>query len=400
MKHQVTYFMLASCLALGSLPLALHAEENDKLQLSGFARVIMGYLDDANAEYIGYDNSVSFDQQSLIALQADYRFTDEISVTGQLVGNTGKQRDSGIEWLYLTYKPNKALQIKLGKLRIPFFNYSDSLDVGFAYPWLTLPQQFYDTAFFSTFEGVSANYEFTVKDWVINSEGFWGYYDDAFNVASRSVDAQVTGLFGVNTSAAYRGWSFRASFAQGDADVELPEATQFGEQLRQLGFNKNGDWLDPNGTIQFFQLSANYENVDYFVRSEVGKVVGKSGITPDINNFYISVGYNFNPYTLYISYGKRKVYYDHIPNEIPYGVSDGLNTLAATYDFVLTQFSDDKNNGTKLGIRWDWKSNIAFKGEMTLIEANGPISNDFSLVDLGNFDDRAILYQLGLEWVF
>ncbi len=40
-----------------SISSTVYAEE-DKLEFSGFARVILGYLDDKNAEYVGYDNSL------------------------------------------------------------------------------------------------------------------------------------------------------------------------------------------------------------------------------------------------------------------------------------------------------------------------------------------------------
>ena len=91
-----TCWLLLLCVAS-----TLHAETVDKLQLSGFARVILGYLDDENAEYVGYDNSISANQQSLLGLQAEYLFNDEWSVTGQVVGFTGDQRNSGLEWLYI-----------------------------------------------------------------------------------------------------------------------------------------------------------------------------------------------------------------------------------------------------------------------------------------------------------
>ena len=400
MIKRIFHFVSASCIIFLSCAPVVQAEDEDKLEFSGFARVIMGYLDDNNAEYIYYDNSVSFDQQSLIGFQADYQLNDDFSVTGQVVGHTGSQRDSGLEWLYLTFKPNNAFQVKLGKQRIPFFNYSDSLDVGFAYPWLTLPQQFYDTSFFSTFEGVLANYEFARNDWVINYEGYWGYYDDEFRSGSRTVDTKITGLFGINTTLAYKQFSLRASYNQGNVALGLPEATQFGELIGQLGFSNNANWLNPDGPIEFYQFSANYENLDYFVRSEVVDIVGKSGLTPDVNSFYVSLGYNFYPYTAYISYSKRDVKFKHIPNEIPYAVSPQLDQIAATYDFILSQFRDENVNGSKIGIRWDWRSNVALKAELTLVRANGQVSNDSALRDLGNFDGRAVLYQLGIDWVF
>ena len=367
MKTANIFALLISLLLPGVAHYA-EAEEEDKLKFSGFTRVVLGYLDDKNAEYVGYDNSISFDQQSLLGLQADYTFNDQLSLTGQVIGHTGEQRSSGLEWLYLTYTPSKALRIKLGKQRIPFFNYSDSLDVGFAYPWLTLPQQFYDTAFFSTFEGVLANYEYVFDNWVMNFEGYWGRYDDKIYLASGEIDTQVTGLYGFNTSAAYNNWTFRAAYNEGNANLTLPGAAQFVEVLNQFGFSQSAETLNPDGLIRFYQLSANYENLNYFVRSEVAKMVGESGPVPDIDSFYISAGYNFYPYTLYISYGERDVYYDHPANEIPYGISPDLDVLAATYESVLAGFPDDKN--------------------------------DFALKDLGNFDGSAVLYQLGIEWVF
>ncbi|WP_158768323.1 hypothetical protein [Paraglaciecola sp. L1A13] len=400
MIRRVFHLISASCIILLSWAPAVHAEDEDKLQFSGFARVIMGYLDDKNVEYVGYDNSVSFDQQSLLGLQADYQLNEDFSFTGQLVGHTGSQRDSGLEWLYLTYKPNNSFQVKLGKQRIPFFNYSDSLDVGFAYPWLTLPQQFYDTAFFSTFEGVLANYEFSLDDWVINYEGYWGYYNDQFYSGSRTIDIKATGLYGISTTLGYKHLSLRASYNQGDVQLGFPEASQLSELLDQLGFSNNANWLNPNGPFQFYQLSANYEDLDYFVRSEAAKIAGESGLIPDVNSYYISAGYNFYPYTAYISYSVRDVKYRHIPNEIPYGVSDQLDVLAATYDLALSQFLDEKTNGSKIGIRWDWRSNVALKAEITLVRADSKVSNDSALQDLGNFDGRAVLYQLGIDWVF
>jgi hypothetical protein len=378
----------------------LHAETEDKLQLSGFARAILGYLDDENAEYVGYDNSISANQQSLLGLQAEYLFNDELSVTGQVVGFTDDQRNSGLEWLYISYSPSNALQIKLGRQRIPFFNYSDSLDVGFAYPWLTLPQQFYDTAFFSTFDGVLANYQFALNDWQINYEGYWGRFDDKIYLASEEINTQVIGLFGFNTSFAYKNLSLRASYNQGDVNIEQEEARLFSQQLRQFGFANNAEWLDANGLIQFYQLSANYENLDYFLRSEVSKMVSDGGLVADIESFYISAGYNFYPYTFYISYSQKDLHFDHSPSEIPLGVTPELDFLAATYADVIGRFADDKATGIKIGSRWDWQPNIAFKAEMTFVEAQDEISNDYAVKDLGGFDGHAMLYQLGVEWVF
>ena len=392
----VALILLSSLLTSSSVVLA----EENKLQFSGFARIILGQLDDENAEYVGYDNSLSIDKQSLLALQADYTFTDNVSLTAQFVGHTDDQRQSGLEWLYLTYNPSNALQIKLGRQRIPFFNYSDSLDVGFAYPWLTLPQQFYDTAFFSTFEGLLANYEFTVKDWLVNLEGYWGRYDDKIYLASQELNTKTIGFFGVNSSVSYNNFTVRASYNKGDVNIEQPEAKQFSQILQQVGFTDTAKWLNASGPIKFYQFSINYDNLDYFVRSEVTQFNGEMGLVSDIESFYISAGYNFYPYTVYVSYSKKNLHFDHPNNEIPFGISPDLDILAATYIAFTEAFADDKSVGIKIGTRWDLRANLALKAEVTFVEATEEISNEYAVKDLGGFDGRAVLYQLGIEWVF
>ncbi|WP_441002515.1 porin [Pseudocolwellia agarivorans] len=382
-----------------SISSTVYAEE-DKLEFSGFARVIVGYLDDKNAEYVGYDDSLSINKQSLFALQADYKFNNDFSLTGQVIAHTDDQRQSGLEWLYLTYQPNNSLQVKLGRQRIPFFNYSDSLDVGFAYPWLTLPQQFYDSAFFATFDGILANYEFSINDWLINYEGYWGRFDGTIYTSDSEIDTKAIGLYGANVSVSYENFTVRASYNEGDVSIEQTDVEEFSQQLRQFGFINNADWLNTSGLIQFYHFSVNYENLDYFFRSEVSKLVGGSGLLPDINSFYVSAGYNFAPYTAYISYSKKDLYYKHAINEIPYGLSPGLDMLAGGYDAITTTFADDQSTGIKIGTRWDLKPDLAFKAEITFVEAEDNISNRFGLKDLGGFDGHALLYQIGAEWVF
>jgi hypothetical protein len=45
-----------------------------------------------------------------------------------------------------------------------FLNCGDIIDIGFAYPWITTPQQVYTTYVFSSFDGVLVSYEFVDKE--------------------------------------------------------------------------------------------------------------------------------------------------------------------------------------------------------------------------------------------
>jgi len=54
--------------------------EESKIEFSGFARAVVGNLNDDNLIFLGYDNGYSISEQSLFALRADAPISDMISV--------------------------------------------------------------------------------------------------------------------------------------------------------------------------------------------------------------------------------------------------------------------------------------------------------------------------------
>ncbi|WP_233267338.1 hypothetical protein [Paraglaciecola sp. L3A3] len=393
------YFLLFTCLVFFSGISSSYADTEDNLKVSGFARVVMGYLDDKNAEYLGYDNSISLDQESLIGLQLDYQVVDTLAVTGQVIGHTGAQRDSGIEWLYLTYHPTKALKFKLGRQRTPFLNYSDVIDVGYAYPWATLPQQTYPRHFFSTFDGLMANYEISNNEFVLNIEGYWGGFKDKVVVAERIMEAETTDFRGLISNLAYQNWTFRASYHQGRTSVDLDDVVQFSGLLGQLGFTQSAESLATVGSTEVYQLSVNFENIDYFVRTEFNRIQADFVFVPDSDNYFVSAGYNYLPFSTYISYSQNKTQYEPAATDIPIGINSQLDIIAFSYQEIFNQLPIDSSEAFTIGTRWDLKAGLALKGEIS--QLNGANSDRaFFTVNDPSFDRKAILYLVALEWVF
>tara|TARA_R110001592_G_scaffold82399_2_gene244009 strand:+ start:2383 stop:3582 length:1200 start_codon:yes stop_codon:yes gene_type:complete len=399
MTYRIPYLLLVSSLVWLFFTPSLYAESNDKLQLSGFARVVMGYLDDKDAEYLGYDNSISVDKESLIGLQADYQILDNLAITGQLIGHTAEQRDSGIEWLYLTYTPTNSLRFKLGRQRTPFLNYSDVIDVGYAYPWATLPQQTYPRHFFSTFDGLMANYEISNSLFVIDIEGYWGYFEDDVVIAERQMKAKTDDFHGLINTIHVNNWTFRGSYHQGKTSVEIDDITQFSNLLSQIGFSESVESLATDGTTEVFQLSASYETLNYFVRAELNHIHADFVFVPETDGYFISTGYNYFPFTSYISYSKNVTEYEQPASDIPIGLSPQLDQLAYGYLAIFDQLPVDSSEAFTLGTRWDLQAGLALKGEVSLIRGKAD-DNAFFTFDDADFDRKALLYLLALEWVF
>ncbi len=394
-KYSIFLFVLL-CL---SSNLSYAEKLNEKLEFSGFARVVLGYLDESDATYLGYDNNLSFSEQSLIALQADYKISSQLSATAQVIGISGDERESGIEWLYLTYEPNRFTQIKVGRQRTPFFNYSDVIDVGFVYPWITLPQQVYSSVYFSTFDGILAGYERSVGDFLLGFEAFWGSFNGDIISAGVTVPSNVNDTQGLIFNINYDSLTFRAAYHRADIFFEIRELLDFSTILSQSGFTESAASLNPNGKVEFYQLGTTYEKFDYFVSAEYTKITGESSVVPTIDSFYLVAGYNYRSYTTYASYGKTNSSTGSPVNEIPLGLSDDLDFLAASYNFTFSQLAFNTSESITIGTRWNWKTNLALKAEVTWTRTASDSTANFERLN-DNFDNQAPLYQLALEWVF
>ncbi|MEC8227713.1 MAG: hypothetical protein VX066_03280, partial [Pseudomonadota bacterium] len=184
-------------LLLGSVFLSSASQANElPIEISGFGKVVGGYLDDPDLAYQGYEDELSFDSQSLAAIQVDWQVMPKLSVTTQLLAHSNKNRESGVEWLYLTYEVDDQWQIRLGKQRTPFFRYSDVLNVGFAYHWVTPPQQLYNGVLFPTYDGLNVKYRFGTQDVQASLEGYWGEFNDEYNIANLTIQPDIKNFHG------------------------------------------------------------------------------------------------------------------------------------------------------------------------------------------------------------
>ena len=87
MKKNSNRLLALTFSSLICLPVWAQDFMDDRVEFSGFARVVAGYLDEEMASFEGYDDSISFSEQSLIGLQADIRLTDTLTVATQLLAH-------------------------------------------------------------------------------------------------------------------------------------------------------------------------------------------------------------------------------------------------------------------------------------------------------------------------
>ena len=372
----------------------------EAIRISGFARLVGGYLDEERATYLGYDDSIDFGQHSLFALQADVDLSEQFSFTTQLLAHTSSRRDSGLEWAYLSYRPTKRWQFRTGKLRTPFFMHSDTLDVGFAYPWVVPPQQVYNPAMFSNYTGLSAAYEFNIQDWSIETEAYWGRFDDEITIGARQLDVKVDDLSGIVLNLQRDNLRLRASYHRGDVDASLPQLSAFAQQLRGAGFERSANSLNTDGDTSFLQAAISYETLDYFLKAEWMTIDSEAPAIFRRDGYYLSGGYTFHPITIHATFAELSAETLRPIDEIPAGVPQ-LAPLRSAYTGVFNTASiNDNLQSLSVSLRWDLNPSLALKAEWRHLDGERDQRSFFSFDPAADFDRKANLFLFAVEWIF
>ena len=378
---------LAVCLA--SLP-ALAVEQGE-YQFNGFGTVgvtHMGGESDLDYGMQGQTNDGwRGDQLSKLAVQLRYGITDTLSVTGQL--GTKPTQDSwevGPGNLYLAWEANDNLTLRAGRLGTPIYMYSETLNVGFSYPWLRLPEEVYSLVQLTSHDGGDVLYNRSTDIGTLSFQVAGGqaikrdHYalDDIHDIDYRKVFAANLALSTDNFG------TFRVGYAEADIQLTVDEViTNVGGAQEYRVFNA----LDAQKG-KFSSVGHQYDNGTWLSAAEAVKLTIENDNDAETNAFYIMGGRRFGDYLAHVTYGQldessgRQV-------SMTYGLNYSITptvTLKGEYKRVDTSQGDES-----IGV---------FKANAQQTYNNGAYqkSNGLAGAPLGTHD--ADIFSVGVDFIF
>ena len=332
---------------------------NAEVRINGFANMVAG-ITGSDDNVFGYDDKISFSEDSLFAIQISGDINDKMTATGQLVARGEDDYDADFEWAYLTYQATDNLAVSAGRLRLPLFRYSASSDVGYSYHWIVAPRAVYDVAF-SNIDGIKLDYSNYAGDWEYNLQAVVGNYETDFvggtlkgdNLYLASAEFtyewfKVRGVFGANKS----------SFNREDIDSTIGV-------LSGLGLNNLADGLaNENDTGTFVGFGVEADTFDYFASAEYTVTENEDTFSPEVVSYYVTAGMRLGKFTPSITYEKFEE-----DDEIKFldqvaAVPDPLRPTAQAVVVGLQQSVMDEWDMLSLGLRYDMDTNIALKAEV------------------------------------
>ena len=249
----MTMFRMVGLAACLSATPALALDQGD-YRFNGFGTVgvsrLGGEVDGRSYGMQGQTNdSWRGDALSKLGGQFQYGLSDKLNITAQVLAQAAHDSwEADLEWLYLSYQATDRLVLRGGRLRNPVYMYSETLDVGFTYPWLRLPDEVYHQVQISNYEGVDAIYTLPLSYGSVSLQGNVGKaLNRDYFIYDTTTDMDYRNIAGVNLSLATNDYgTVRLSYSE--ADLELGGLLDGNKgKFTSLGYQfDNGTWITAN----------------------------------------------------------------------------------------------------------------------------------------------------------
>lgn len=353
------------------------------IEWSGFANIGAGFTSGSDEQALGYEDSLSFKPDTLFALQGKAELADDLSITTQLMARGEDNFDLGVEWAYLQYRLNESWTINAGKLRLPFYNYSDSLDVAYSYHWLRTPQDVYRVPF-DNFTGVSAQYNTFWGDAMLSTQLVSGNLSDEIEILDTVTDTEINNLVGLNSSLNYHSWTFRGGyFYTNDVNMALQssELDALRAGLQGLGYLELLEQIEIDGSEgTFASLGLTFDNFDWLLAAEYTELEVDNSFLAKQRSFYVTLGKRFGSWMPHVTYaGSRDKAVNFDFDNVPAPLAMGVTQLSTS----SRQWSDSWS----LGARYDMRPGVALKF-------------DLSHIDDDAFNRRSNVVSVAIQTVF
>lgn len=405
---------VAFTLALG-LPVCANAYDYDvgdvNMSLHGFGSLGWTQSDNHDLGYItsgilspysGVDSSGTFDSDTGFGLQARVAY-DIFSITAQVVSRGEQHYDPKFEWLYGAVELFDGLTVRGGRLRLPVYMLSESLEVGYSYNWIRPPVEVYNQVPITNYDGGDITYTNTVFDWDLSLQMFYG---------QRNIDEEnhlkLRDILGLNGSIGNEYVTLRAGYANTGMTVNAPRMNPLLNGLRNAGLGGVADELDmvdENGDFYEIGFTVDYED---FLLSGEYTWLRTAGFRASSEAWYLSTGYrigNFTPTFTFSSF--RDTDHKHLDNAIAQTAGTPFQQMLLG---LLPSQSREQESIT-LGLRYDIDTSsltslpipmMAIKAEWQYINPKGTNGLfDTSRPGADEFTGSGVsVFGVALEFVF
>jgi hypothetical protein len=364
-------------IALIAMPLhAMGADSADPgtqlFSFSGFGTLGAVHSSEENADFTstplsprgaGYSENWSAAVDSRIGAQIILTFTEQLAAVVQVIAeqNYDNSYKPHIEWANIKYQFTPDISLRVGRIVLPTFFYSDDRAVGYANPWVRPPPEVYGLLPITRSDGLDISYRLHIGDLTDTVQGNFGTSDA--NLPNSLGAAGGRHLWSLSSSTEYGAWTLHIAYQELHLTITSLDALfnpfkQFGPQGIAIANEYNLD----NKPVTTEAIGARYDPGRWFLIGEWAHANTHSifGVN---SAWYVSAGYRIGMLTPYLSYAQVRTNRNSDPglplSEIPPALLQSATGLNAGLNGVLELNPDE--NTSSVGLRWDFMKNLDLK---------------------------------------
>lgn len=332
------------------------------VDISGFLSVEGGMVDDENSvPYKGYsEEDFTFDR-NILGLQVSGQVNEKVTATAQLIARSTNDYEVTADWAYLSWQASENGKVRAGRLRTPLYMYSDYLDVGYAYPWISAPNEVYYLPF-NNVDGIDYYATAALGSFDTTFQAYFGSFDSDFKFEDGTEGyASLRNQMGVAATIGKSWWTLRAAYHQVDLSVDInnPQLAGLISQLSASPFAS----IVPSIAIDedkatFGEVGINIDTGIFVAAAEHVEFEVKDSLLAKNVRDYVMVGVRVSDFLFHVTGSKADDEIANLTGDIPVSAQtqpliDGLNAAAAARDIDREVIS--------YGVRWDVASGTALK---------------------------------------
>ncbi len=372
----------------GTIP--AHAVET---RISGFLTASVNMLDTDEAEYFEINDYPNFARDSIFGLQFDTRIDKQLSLTTQVVAkDNGGGFDTEVSWAYATYMANSNNRIRVGRLAISDFHYSDFVNVSYAYPWIRPPVEVYGNVPITSYDGVEWAYFRALGDWDFEFSLRAGGFDQDVVLGGNEIHIKSKTYWALASKFFYEDLTIRLAYAQPRISMESDKMDEDFFDLMPAGTVRK--LRNDDITIDFYDIAIHYDTLTWLAYAEGGVTKRNRSPLPEQSSFYLGGGYHFGNWLPTLTYAVRNSQTrTDLIGEVPFprvANPDGYDGILAGANSFVNSFDEDQES-IILGLRWDFHTSAALKFELQHIKPkNDKNSGLIESVAGEGYDNEAI----------
>ena len=311
----------------------------------------------------GYTRSWSPEVDSRLGAQATANLTAGLSAVLQIVSEQnydGTYRPH-VEWANIKYKITPDLAVRVGRIDLPTFLFSETRLVGYTYVWVRPPPEVYSLNPVETNDGVDVSYRFNAGDVKDTIRANYGRSNTQLPDHNGSTEGRNS--WGLTNTAEYGPFTVLLTFQA--SHLTTAGLDPLFDAFRMFGPAGNAiadQYNDDNKPVMVEQVGGMYDSGHWLVLSEWSHANTHSFLG-DQTAWYVTGGYRIGKFTPYVTYAEVRALGSPGPGLPTTGLPPASAGFAAGLDGALSTVLESiaAQHTESAGARWDFAGNFDLK---------------------------------------